>query len=293
MTGDDQDLKTAMQTLARDADFAPDIEDVERHLYGLRRRRLVDKISVWGVVVVIIAGVVTPLGLLSHLRQRNVAASSSASVPTSGGPIPVGILGIDFPVCDVSTAQTDFGDAPVDLDMFGRGSIGRGCVSVETGNAYLASYVLEANKARVMGPVDCSGQGCHILGAVLLREANIVAVVVVNGDAADSVELYRINQGHGHPFTQLTQIESGRRVPAYFDWGGTGDYRAGANCPHFRLLDVWQAAHKGDRWHLVEYLSRIRGATVVRVQTLRSIVTDVDQLPSGGGHSFCGSPATP
>ena len=75
---------------------------------------------------------------------------------------------------------------------------------------------------------------------------------MVNGSGADSVELYRVNQGRGLPFTRLIQIVSGKRVPVSFDWGGNGAYRAGATC-RFRsgLLDIWRAARKEGSWHLV------------------------------------------
>jgi hypothetical protein len=146
--------------------------------------------------------------------------------------------------------------------------------------------------------IDCA-KGCRVFGAPDLDGDGRaeLAVVVVDGNAADSIELYKVVSGDAGPtFRQVTARAHGG--PVYFDWGRLANYRAGVVCQYVsRLpqppLNFWHAQRQEGVWHLVETFGSLQGSKIAFGRTTRSTVADQASLPSGGGGDFCGVPVRP
>lgn len=302
-----------------DEDLTERFASAERHLpvdpqlfAGLLKKRVrreqMKRASTVGLVLAIgLAGTTAyVLGARSATVQPASTATISLAVPsqaTVGATIP----GVPFPACHATSVtyyseRSQYGS----IYLFARGSAGAACPELDSRNAYLGLNVGNLGpgpKPQIFGPIDCF-KGCRILGAPDINGDGHVelAIVVVDGTGADSIELYRIQPGADPPFTQMTTVIRGRRVPLSFDWGSAGNYGAGANCvtvgkPTTGLgdeLDIWHAELRGDTWHLVQRFMAIEGAQVHLDHVARSSARGAEGfLPDGGGTDFCGASVAP
>jgi hypothetical protein len=271
----------------------------------VRRERMKRASTVGLVLVISIAGA---MAYVIAERGAAVQPGSTATIsPTlpSQAAVAATIPGVPFPACH-PTSLTYFSEysAAGSIYLFGRGKAGADCSELDSRNAYLGLNVGNLGpgpKPQIFGPIDCF-KGCRIFGAPDINgDGNVeLAIVVVDGTGADSIELYRLQPAADPPFTQMTTVIRGRRMPLYFDWGSTPNYRAGANCVTARKqnsglqheLDIWYAGLRGGSWHLVERFMAIDGEQVHLDHTARSTV-GADGLPHGGGTDFCGASVTP
>jgi hypothetical protein len=284
---------------------------VDPQLFGgllkrrVRRERMKRASTVGLVLVIGLAGAMAyALAERGGTVQLGSTATTSPALPTQPA-VAATIPGVPFPACHPTSLTYLFPYSEGgSIYLFGRGTAGADCSELDSGNAYLGLNVGNLDpgpKPRIFGPIDCF-KGCRIFGAPDIDGDGHVelAIVVVDGTGADSIELYRIRPAADPPFTQMTTVIQGRRIPLYFDWGSTSNYRAGANCVTARKqtsgiqheLDIWDADLRGGSWHLVERFLAIDGAQVHLDHTARSTV-GVDGLPDGGGTNFCGASVTP
>ena len=270
----------------------------------VRRERL-KRASTVGLVLVI--GLTGAMAYVLAERGETVQPGSTATVsPALPSQAAVGatIPGVPFPACH-TTSLVYYTELPGygPISMFARGT-STDCPDVAAGNAYLGFNVGRIGpgpKPIVFGPIDCA-QGCRIFGAPDIQGEGrpVLAVVVVDGTGADSIELYRIDPKADPPFTQIDAVVDGKRLPLSFDWGGEGTYRSGANCYTSGPagtgdeLVVWYANERGGVWHLVQRFLRIRGTLFRLDHVERSAGSGAKGfLPDGGGTDFCGAPVTP
>jgi len=272
------------------------------------RRERMKRASTVGLVLVIgLAGAIAyALAERGATVQRGSTATTSPALQ-SETTVPATIPGIPFPACHATSLnyyseRSEYGS----IYLFGRGKEGAACPDLNSRNAYLGLNVGNLGpgpKPQIFGPIDCFN-GCRIFGAPDINGDGRpeLAVVVVDGTGADSIELYRIHPSADAPFTRMTTVFRGVRTPLAFDWGSTSNYRAGANCVTVGPLttglgdelDIWHAALSGTTWHLVERFAAIDGDQVHLDHVERASAGGIDGLlPDGGGTDFCGAPVTP
>jgi hypothetical protein len=273
----------------------------------VRRERMKRASTVGLVLVTGVAGAMA-YALVERgtaVQPRSTATISPAvpSLAAVGATIP----GVPFPACH-ATSLTYFSpySAAGSIYLFARGTAGADCPELDSRNAYLGINVGDLGpgpKPQIIGPIDCF-KGCRIFGAPDIDGDGHpeLAVVVVDGTGADSIELYRIHPAADPPVTQMTTVIRGRRAPLSFDWGNTSNHRAGANCvtvgkPTTGLgdeLDIWHADLRRGTWHLVERFMAIDGDRVHLDHVERSSAVGADGfLPDGGGTNFCGASVAP
>ena len=142
------------------------------------------------------------------------------------------IRGVPYPVCNVSSVSADFTGAHGIAYLFSR-ETGSTCQSVaEADNAFLALDRRGQGRpgdVTVSGAIDCF-KGCRVFGAPDLDGDGRaeLAVVVVDGDAADSIEFYKVVSSDAGPV--FKQVTYGGTKAVYTDWGGTANYRSGVEC---------------------------------------------------------------
>ena len=272
----------------------------------VRRERMKRASTVGLVLVIALAGtmayVIAERG--ASVRPASTATISSAvpSLATRGATIP----GVPFPACH-ATSVTYFSEfsATGSVYLFGRGRAGTPCAELDSRNTYLGLNVGNLGpgpEPQIFGPIDCF-EGCRIFGAPDIDgDGHVELAIVVGGSDADSIELYRLRPAADPPFSQMTTVIRGRRVPLAFDWGSAPNYRAGANCvtiwkPNSGLgdeLDIWHAELRGTTWHLVQRFVSVDGEQVNLDHVERSSAVGLDGfLPDGGGTDFCGALVTP
>ena len=272
----------------------------------VRRERMKRGSTVGLVLVIALAGtmayVIAERG--ASVRPASTATISSAvpSLATRGATIP----GVPFPACH-ATSVTYFSEfaATGSVYLFGRGRAGTPCAELDSRNTYLGLNVGNLGpgpEPQIFGPIDCF-ERCRIFGAPDIDgDGHVELAIVVGGSDADSIELYRLQPAADPPFTQMTTVIRGRRVPLAFDWGSAPNYRAGANCvtigkPNSGLgdqLDIWHAELRGTTWHLVQRFVSVDGEQANLDHVERSSAVGLDGfLPDGGGTDFCGALVTP
>jgi hypothetical protein len=272
------------------------------------RRERMKRASTVGLVLVIgVAGAMAyALAERGTTRQPESTATISPALPSQAAAAAT-IPGVPFPACHPTSLnyyseRSEYGS----IYLFGRGTAGAACPELNSRNAYLGLNVGNLGsgpKPQIFGPIDCF-TGCRIFGAPDINGDGRpeLAVVVVDGTGADSIELYRIHPSADPPFTQMTTVIRGLRTPLAFDWGSTSNYRAGANCVTVGMpttglgdeLDIWHADLRGNTWHLVERFMAIDGDQVHLDHVERSSAVEADGfLPDGRGTNFCGAPVTP
>jgi hypothetical protein len=271
------------------------------------RRERMKRVSTGGLVLAIALG-----GTMAYVIAERGASVRPASTATISPAVPslatVGatIPGVPFPACH-ATSVTYFSEfsATGSVYLFGRGRAGTPCAELDSRNTYLGLNVGNLGpgpEPQIFGPIDCF-EGCRIFGAPDIDgDGHVELAIVVGGSGADSIELYRVRPAADLPFTQMTTLIRGRRVPLAFDWGSAPNYRAGANCvtvgkPNSGLgdeLDIWHAELRGTTWHLVQRFMAIDGDQVHLDHVERSSAVGADGfLPDGGGTDFCGASVTP
>jgi hypothetical protein len=273
----------------------------------VRRERMKRASTVGFVLVIGVAGAMAyALAERGATVQPGSTATISPALP-SQATVAATIPGVPFPACHATSLnyyseRSEYGS----IYLFGRGTAGAACPELESRNAYLGLNVGNLGpgpKPQIFGPIDCF-KGCRIFGAPDIDGDGRpeLAVVVVDGTGADSIELYRIHPAADPPFTQVTEVNRESGTPLAFDWGSAPNYRAGANCvtvgkPTTGLgdeLDIWHADLRGNTWHLVERFMAIDGDQVHLDHVERSSAVEADGfLPDGGGTNFCGASVTP
>ena len=272
------------------------------------RRERMNRASTVGLVLVI--GLAGAMAYALAERGGSVQPGSTATVSPafpSQAAVAATIPGVPFPACHpTSLTYLSPYSAAGSIYLFGRGTAEGPCPELNGRNAYLGLNVGNLGpepKPQIFGPIDCF-TGCRIFGAPDIDGDGRpeLAVVVVDGTGADSIELYRIEPHADPPFTQITYLANGKRTPLSFDWGDAGTYRSGAYCftsgpagsgPRDELV-TWYADRSPGAWHLVQRFMRIDGATVQLDHVERSsAVGAAGLLPDGGGTDFCGAPVTP
>jgi hypothetical protein len=272
----------------------------------VRRERMKRASTVGLVLVIALAGTMAYALAERGATLQPASTTISHAVPSLAA-VGASIPGVPFPACHATSVtyyseRSQYGS----IYLFARGSMGAACPELDSRNAYLGLNVGNLGpgpKPQIFGPIDCF-KGCRVFGAPEIEGYGHVAlaIVVVDGTGADSIELYRIHPSADPPFTQMTTVIQGRRVPLVFDWGNTGNYRAGANCvtvgkPTTGLgdeLDLWHAELRGDTWHLVQRFMALDGDQVHLDHVERSSAAGADGfLPDGGGTNFCGASVTP
>jgi hypothetical protein len=272
------------------------------------RRERMKRANTVGLMLVI--GLVGAMAYALAERRATLQPGSTATISPalpSQAAVAATIPGVPFPACHATSLnyyseRSEYGS----IYLFGRGKTGAACPELDSRNAYLGLNVGNLGsgpRPQIFGPIDCF-TGCRIFGAPDINGDGRpeLAVVVVDGTGADSIELYRIHPSADPPFTQTASVIQGRRVPLAFDWGSIGNYRAGANCVTVGKpttgrgdeLDVWHAELRGDTWHLIQRFMAIDGDQVHLDHVERSSAVGADGfLPDGGGTNFCGASVTP
>jgi hypothetical protein len=273
----------------------------------LRRERR-KRVTALGSVVAIGALGVATFALAN--RSGSMSPVATGTTPrgfVSPGTAATSIPGIPFPACHVSTS-TYFAPDVGAIYLFGRGSKDKACpADLEAGNAYLAVYrpglITPRSKPDIVGPLECA-TGCRIFGEPDIDGDGYpeLAVVVVDGAGADSIELYRVRPTADPPITQIMVSSPNGPTPIAFDWGGVGNYRSGASCltvgpsgtGRGDELDVWYANRRKGTWHLVQRFLQIGGDLFHLDHVERSSADNVKGfLPDGGGTDFCGASVSP
>jgi hypothetical protein len=271
----------------------------------IRRERMKRANTVGLVLVIGLAGAMAyALAERGATVQPGSTATTSPALPSQAA-VAATIPGVPFPACHATSLnyyseRSEYGS----IYLFGRGKAGAACPELDSRNAYLGFNVGRIGpgpKPIVFGPIDCA-QGCRIFGAPDIQGEGrpVLAVVVVDGTGADSIELYRIDPKADPPFTQIDAVVDRKRLPLSFDWGGVGRYRSGANCYTSGPagtgdeLVVWYANERGGVWHLVQRFLRIRGTLFRLDHVERSAGSGAKGfLPDGGGTDFCGASVSP
>jgi hypothetical protein len=283
------------------------------HLFaGLLRKRVrrerMKRASTVGLVFAIGLAGATAYALAERRATVQLAATATISraLPSQAA-VGATIPGVPFPACHATslTYFSKYSEAG-SIYLFGRGRAGYACPELDSRNAYLGLNVGNLGpgpKPRIFGPIECF-KGCRIFGAPDIDGDGQVelAIVVVDGSGADSIELYRIHPAVDPPFVQMTAVIRGRRTPLAFDWGSAPNFRVGANCVTTGKratglgdeLDIWHAELQGTTWHLAERFMAIDGDQVHLDHIERSSAVGTDEfLPDGGGTDFCGALVTP
>ncbi len=290
-------------------------EELERRLRGLERplsvepalfTRIVKKRSrrerskrlsaiAFVVVLVAVGAGVFALANDSGTNGLGPAASSNPSYtsqPAVGATLP----GIPFPACHAST-MPGYSGVGGTVYLFARGVESKPCPDTRPGNTFLALYpdVMRLSaKPTIFGPIECFHM-CRVFGSpdVDLKGPQLAVVVSDENDVA-SIELYSVDPHSAVPFTLITILDQGKRKPLRFDWGGSGDYRAGAGCSRSapRTFVTWHAYLRDGNWHVTQHFMRLRGATAVPNGTGTYATGLAASLPHGD--AFCEStPPTP
>jgi hypothetical protein len=290
----DEVLTDRLGSLPRHAD--PDPGLFERLVISMTHRERVTRTREVGSVV----GVVAIGAVLFAIVGRSARIDDDEPSPSSAPPFAADTLpGVPFPACYVTVAHsyTREGGWFGLVYAFDRASSSGRCPDLAESDTYLA---LDrggfGRHTQVFGPIECFG-ACRAFGTPDIDGDgwNEFAVVVVDGEATDVIQLYRVNpQGARRPFTRITTVSSGTRSPLAIHWRGAGAASAGAMCPDPGSraewdLDLWHAAKRDGVWSVREQRFRIRGATATRVDVRRSTVRDEAGLPEGGSLEFCGA----
>jgi hypothetical protein len=296
----DEELEGRFRGLERPVFVDPDL--FTRLVQRRFRRERAKRVGALAVVVALVAVGAGGFALLSG-SDRGGAEPATSGPPsfTSQPAVAASLPGVPFPACHVSSVHNFMGTSPYGgiVYMFSRGTSTGACPDVDAGNAYIALDRRgqgNANDTQVFGPIDCF-KGCRVFGTPDLdgdAKAEL-AVVVVDGNGADSIELYRMDPNSDPPFQQINTIVSHKPMPVFFDWGGGGDYRAGAVCSQSspRTFDVWHARLRDGKWQVVQQFMRLRGTTLIPTGTGKYATSLAGNLPSGGSY-FCDStPPTP
>jgi hypothetical protein len=260
-----------------------------------RRRRL-------GVLASVIAVITVGAGAFALANQNGLTAPVATGASPSGfvspGTAGASLPGVPFPACHVSSITYVAPDVGA-VYLFAAGSE-NSCPDVAGGNAFVAVYepglITPRSKPQLVGPIDCA-TGCRIFGTpdIDLDGHPELAIVVVDGTGADSIELYRLRPDGHPPIVQIEAPSPNGPTPLSFDWGGVGVYRAGASCSRTEpnVLDVWTAEERGGDWHVVQRFLRLHGSRVAGSSTSRYTTGLPGSLPAGGGNDFCGASVTP
>jgi Tol biopolymer transport system component len=199
------------------------------------------------------------------------------------------IPGVSYPVCQADVLGAfflnDVETPPVYL--FTKPGV-LGCRQTSSAPAFLAIEVHGLGpfpSTVVTGPIACSPT-CRILAAPDLNGdgASELAVAVTGGGRMFGVQLYRVAQdGHFAP------VLSGLGDPFFFNWGRSGNYRAGIACSPGSSMDIWTATRHSGIWRISHLSAKLHGNTIQRTLGYTSTVSRVSELPAGGGSDFCGA----
>ncbi len=275
--------------------LGPDPGLFERLVSSMNRKERVTRARRAGAAVAVVA-----IGALIFAVLGPSATGDDGEPPPSPPPPfhAATLPGVSFPACYVTVAHSFGGRGWFGLVYaFERGFPTGRCPALAQSGTYLALDRGGFGKhTRVFGPIECFG-ACRAFGTPDLDGDgwNEFAVVVVDGEKTDVIQLYRVNRRDApQPFTPITTVSSGTRATMSVDWRSVGASRAGATCRAPRTsarwdVDVWHATNRDGLWHLVERRYRIHGAAAVPVGVRRSTVRDERRLPEGGALEFCGS----
>jgi hypothetical protein len=213
---------------------------------------------------------------------------SLSSHPAVGASLP----GVPFPACH-ATNMPAYSGVGGTVYLFARGPESGPCPDVASGNAFLALYpdlLRLSSKPTIFGPIQCFNS-CRVFGSPYFNlKGPELAVVVMEHEGVDTLELYHVDARSETPFTLINVLERGKRTPLRFDWGIHGDYRAGVVCSQSRprTVDVWQARLKEGKWQVVEQFMSLRGTTMIPSGTGKYATSLAGNLPSGDP-DFCDS----
>jgi hypothetical protein len=177
--------------------------------------------------------------------------------------------------------------------LFARGPESGPCPDLAPGNAFLALYpdfIQLSSKPTIYGPIECFN-ACRVFGTPDINlQGPELAVVVMEHEGVDSIELYHVDAHSDPPFTLINVLDRGKRTPLRFDWGSLGDYRAGAVCSASspRTLDVWHARLRNGKWQVIQEFIRLKGTTAVLSGTGKYVTGLAGNLPAGDP-DFCDS----
>jgi hypothetical protein len=262
----------------------------------VRRRSRRERAKRLGAVVFVGGLVAAGAGVfaLANGSGRNGTEPATSGPPrfTSQPAVGASLPGVPFPACHATTMPEYSGLAGT-VYLFARGPESGPCPDVASGNAFLALYTDAfrlSSKPIIFGPIECFS-GCRIFGSPDLNlKGPVLAVVFMEREGVDTIELYRVTPHSDTPFKLITVVNRGTRKPLRFDWGGTDDYRAGAVCSQStpRTFDIWRARLLDGKWQVVQHFVRLRGTTAVPSGSGKYSTGLAANLPFGGS-DFCDS----
>ncbi len=292
----DEDLAGRLRALERPVFVDPDLFT---RLVRKRSRR--ERAKRLGAVAFVVGLVAVGAGVfaLANRSSRNGIEAATSPTPsfTTQAAVGASLPGVPFPACHATTMPPYSGLAGT-VYLFARGPESGPCPDVASGNAFLALYpdaFRLSSKPTIFGPIECFNS-CRVFGSPDLNlKGPELAVVIKEREGVDSIELYHVSPHSDPPFELITVVNGGKRKPLRFDWGGIGDYRAGAVCSRSmpRTFDTWHARLHDGKWQVVQHFMRLKGTTAVPSGTGKYATSLAGDLPSGG-LDFCDStPPTP
>jgi hypothetical protein len=243
--------------------------------------------------VFVLAAVGAGVFALVSRSERNGTEPATSGAPsfTSQPAVGATLPGVPFPACHATTMPPYSGLAGT-VYLFARGPESGPCPDVASGNAFLALYPAFrlSSKPIVFGPIECFS-GCRIFGSPDLNlRGPELAVVIMEREGVDSIELYQVSRHSDTPFKLITVLNGDKRKPLRFNWGGIDDYRAGAVCSQSmpRTFDIWHARFHDGNWHVDQRFMQLKGATAVQSGTATYTTGLAANLPASES-DFCDS----
>ena len=238
------------------------------------------------------------------ILNEGVLGFSWQPLPTGAIPAPAVVdLGPGFPVCNVQSMSADFdGNGSSDTAYLASKMSDGGCPLPGTSDEVLEVDLTGDGLADVSyGPLQCDA-ACRTFGTPDLDGDGRADIAIIQQDhPVDFVSTYRIvhpgsDQVAVAPFATADTTATHAFVD--FPWGSNAEGGGGAYCGSqeegtYRLA-VWTASPNPDGTYAVtQDLYVATGGSFHFVSESNDPSVPQDQLPEGGGSTFCGVPVTP